>query len=228
MREELERKVNGDLMAHLESLKRFGAAQDLFLRHLKPRLILSPVSVDAYQGWAEAGTRIGVPTLVIPQKGLVAPEEADARVEQHYIGRAQVTDDFQAAAAQTTLVNDYLHWAGYKGTILRTGNLIFSRPAPEKRAEKRQLLAPGVTDDTRIIVYAPSMKSRKSRRFFVLETLDELLASLTELVEAVSLMENVHLIVRIHPGEPIKKKEIEALLPVPANVSISVSFDLLS
>lgn len=221
LREELERKVMGDLMDHLSALQRFGAAQDLFLRHLKPRLILSPVSIDAYQGWAETGARLGIPALVIPQKGLVAPQEENARVEQHYIGRAQVTEDFQAAAAQTTLVNDYLRWAGYSGKILRTGNLIFSRTAPEKRAEARELLVPGITETTRIIVYAPSMKSRKSRRFFVLETLDELLASLTELVEAVSLMENVHLIVRIHPGEPIKKKEIEALLPVPANVSIS-------
>jgi hypothetical protein len=221
LKEELERKVIPDLLSHLVELHCWARAQGVFLELLKPRLVISPVSIGFYQAWAENGRAQGIPVVVIPQKGLVAPSDEYAQTEQHYIGRAQVTDDFAFAAAQSSLVWDYLKWSGYAGTMLKTGNLIFSRVDPAKRAEKRNLLVPGIGDNTRIIVYAPSMKSRKSRRFFVLETLDELLESLRDIIDLASVMEDIHLIVRIHPGEPVTRKQVEALLTIPRNVSVS-------
>ena len=221
LRKELERKVYGDLFRHLVELHRTARAQAPFLEYLKPRLVISPVSIGSYQTWAETGRRQNIPVLVIPQKGLVVPTDEYARTEQHYIGRAQVTDDFQFAAAQSSLVWDYLKWSRYPGTILKTGNLIFSQVNPSLRAEKRNFLVPGIGADTKVIVYAPSMKSRKSRRFFVLETLDELLESLRDIIDTVAVMENIHLIVRIHPGEPVTRKQVETLLTIPENVSVS-------
>jgi UDP-N-acetylglucosamine 2-epimerase len=67
------------------------------------------------------------------------------------------------------------------------------------------------------------MKTRKSRRFYVLESIDELLSAMQEVFDVVSQMEEVHLIFRIHPGDAITKAEIYSLLDVPANVSVSDS-----
>jgi hypothetical protein len=213
--EELNQKVEGDLLPHLYDLHRLAAAQQRILEHLQPNLLVSPLSVGPDQGWAELGSKLKIPSLVIPQKGLVAPRNNFARLEEHYIGKAQVSDDFSYAAAQTPLVKEYLTWSNYNGTVLETGNLILAKPPkPPTRQEK---------NGRKVIVYAPSMKSRKSRRFFVLETLDELLASISDLIAVISQMEQVDLVLRVHPGEPITRQQIETLIPLPPKVSISDS-----
>ncbi len=210
--EELTGKVVTDLAAHLGWLTRRAAAQSEMLQRLQPKLTVSPVAIGEFQAWAELGRRHGVPALVVPQKGLVAPSDETAGLEEHYIGRAQVSHDFACAAAQSPLVADYLRWAGYGGKVLRSGNLIFARrPAPPAGSARRE----------KVIVYAPSMKSRKSSRFHVLETLDELLASISDVLAAVAQLPDCRLVVRIHPGEPIRRADIEALLPWPASATIS-------
>ena len=220
IKETLSQKVSGDLLDHLVELYRAFDAQMVLLQYLKPKLLISPLSTGSCQALAQCGRLLGIPSLVVPQKGLVAPKTGPGRIEQSYIGKAQVTDDFNYAAAQSPMVYDYLKWTGYKGTIIRTGNLIFSKVDSSKRKEKREIFFPGIGEDKKIIVYAPSMKSRKSRRFYVLETLDELLSSIADVVDAVSGIEDAHLVLRIHPAEPIKRKEIEALIAMPSNASV--------
>jgi hypothetical protein len=223
--EEFNRKVETDLLDVIASVFETAEAQRAFLGYLKPKLVLSPVSTAEFQGWAEVSKSLDIPALVIPQKTLVVPSNEIARIEEYYIGRAQVTDAFDFAAAQSPLVTEYLKWSGYKGHIIETGNMIFARIDPGKRKEKRDAFFKeiGADENTRIIVWAPSMKTRRSRRFYVLESIDELTSAMADVFEVVSRMKDVHLIFRIHPGDAITRDEIYALLPVPANVSVSDS-----
>ncbi len=215
-RDEFARKVETDLLDSLAGLLDTIVRQRTFLEYLKPRLVISPVSTGEYQGWAEAARSLHIPALVIPQKTLVVPKDEIARIEERYIGRAQVTDTFTNVAAQSPLVTKYLKWAGYSGNIVETGNLIFAR------LNDREKMG-GKMAGKKVIVWAPSMKTRKSRRFYVLESIDELLSAMEDVFAVVSRMEDVHLIFRIHPGDAITKDEIYSLLPVPANVSVSDS-----
>jgi hypothetical protein len=215
-RDEWTQKVETDLLDSLADLLDTIGQQETFLGYLKPRLVVSPVSTGEYQGWAEAARSLHIPALVIPQKTLVVPANEIARIEERYIGRAQATDTFTHVAAQSPLVTKYLKWAGYNGSIIETGNLIFARL--EKQAKKEKAF-----DGKKVIVWAPSMKTRKSRRFYVLESIDELLSAMADVFEIVSRMDDVHLIFRIHPGDAITKKEIYSLLTVPDNVSVSDS-----
>lgn len=215
-RDEWTRKVETDLLDSLAHLLDTIGRQRTFLEYLKPRLVVSPVSTGEYQGWAEAARSLQIPALVIPQKTLVVPSDEIARIEERYIGRAQATDTFTHVAAQSPLVTKYLKWSGYNGNIVETGNLIFARLAKQGKKEK-------AFDGKKVIVWAPSMKTRKSRRFYVLESIDELLSAMEDVFEIVSHMEDVHLIFRIHPGDAITKDEIYSLLTVPANVSVSDS-----
>jgi hypothetical protein len=218
---ELNQKVEGDLLVHLYHLHCLAGAQRTILDNMAPNLLVSPLSLDLYHSWAEVCSSLNIPTLVISQKGLVAPGNKFAQIEEHYIGKVQVTDDFNYAAAQSTLVSAYLIWSGYNGTIIETGNLIFAKVDPGKRKEKKEQFLKTIGSGSNIVVYAPSMKSRKSRRFFVLETLDELIASISDLIDVISQLEHIHLVIRIHPGEPVTRHEIESLISLPANVSIS-------
>lgn len=210
---EFSGKVEQGLLPHLFYLHRKAVAQQTILEDLEPNLLLAPMSIGMEHSWGELCRKRNIPAMVIPQKGLVAPRDHFARIEELYIGRVQVTDDFSYTASQSPMVSAYLKWAGYNGTVIETGNLILSRTCPAKLAE--------MGGRKRVIVYAPSMKSRKSRRFHVLETLDELVSSVGDVMAAVKGKENLHLVMRIHPGEPITKKELAALLPVPPNVSFS-------
>jgi hypothetical protein len=221
--EEFNRKVEVDLLDTLGWLLESAEGRRRFLKILKPKLVISPVSTAEYQSWAEVCKSLGIPALVIPQKTLVKPANEFARTEEYYIGRAQVTDSFQNAAAQSPLVTRYLKWTGYKGNLIETGNLIFSRIDVSKRKEKQEQLFRAIGNKKKIIVWAPSMKTRKSRRFYVLESIDELLSAMQEVFDVVSQMEDMHLIFRIHPGGAVTKDEIYSLLDVPVNVSVSDS-----
>ncbi|MGE5340265.1 MAG: hypothetical protein ACM3SY_02180 [Candidatus Omnitrophota bacterium] len=215
------RNVTNDLLMYLYYLCRLARGQQTILENLKPGIVISPVATAFFQSWGELARKSAIPAIVIPQKGLLVPRNEYAKIEEYHIGRAQVTDDFDHAAAQSPLTAGYMKWAGYKGKIMETANLIFSRVDITTREKKRITLFPHIPFEKKIIVYAPSMKSRKSCRFYVLETLDELLASLRDVMHAVAKIPDTHLVVRIHPGEPITPKEIETLLDLPPNVTIS-------
>jgi hypothetical protein len=223
--EEFNRKVEADLLDTLAGIYEAAEGQRYFLHYLKPKLVLSPVSTAESQGWARVSGSMGIPSLVVPQKTLLVPSKEFARIEERYIGRAQVTETFENAAAQSPLVTKYLEWSGYKGNTIETGNLIFARLNPQKRLEIRDAFLKEIAapPGTQIIVWAPSMKTRRSRRFYVLESIDELTSAMEDVFDVVSRMENVHLVFRIHPGDAITKDEIYKLLPVPSNISVSDS-----
>ena len=223
--EEFNRKVETDLLNVLAGIYEAAEGQRCFLHYLKPKLVLSPVSTAWSQSWAQVSGSMGISSLVIPQKTLLVPSTEFARIEERYIGRAQVTETFENAAAQSPLVTKYLEWSEYKGNTLESGNLIFARLNPQKRKERREAFLKEIAaaPDTKIIVWAPSMKTRRSRRFYVLESIDELTSAMEDVFDVVSRMENVHLVFRIHPGDAITKDEIYKLFSVPSNVSVSDS-----
>jgi hypothetical protein len=223
--EEYNGKVEADLLDAIAGIVAAAEGQREFLRCVRPKLVLSPVSTPCSQGWASVSGSLGIPALVIPQKMLLVPADEFARIEELYIGRAQVSDAFANAAAQSPLVTDYLKWSGYRGNIIETGNLIFARLDPQRRKKHRdaffnEIAAP---PGTKVVVWAPSMKTRRSRRFYVLESIDELISAMEDVFDAISRLDGTHLVFRIHPGEAITREEIYKLLPVPANVSVSDS-----
>ncbi len=221
--EEFNKKVEGDLLDSTADLLDAAVGQERFLKYLKTKLLISPVSTTEFQSWAEVARLLDIPAILTPQKMLVAPSDEIAGIEERYIGRAQVTDTFANVAVQSPLVAEYLEWARYKGNRIETGNLIFARINGKKRKEKREAFYKEIGGIKKTIVWAPSMKTRKSRRFYVIETIDELTAAMEEVFDIVAQMEDVHLVFRIHPGDAITKDEIYALLQVPSNVSVSDS-----
>lgn len=221
--EEFEGKVKSDLMESLVELRDTDSGQNIFLESLRPNLVISALSIGEYQNWAETSRSCDIPALVIPQKMLLAPTDPCAQIEESYIGRAQVTDSYANTAAQSPLIRKYLEWTGYKGNILETENLIFSKIDRQTRQEKRERLFAEIGGQKKIILWAPSMKTRRSRRFHVLETIDELLAAMEEVFGVIAGMSEVHLIFRKHPGAALTKDAIFSLLPVPGNVSVDDS-----
>jgi hypothetical protein len=219
--DEFNNKVEKDMLASLTALLCAFKYQKNFLAKLKPNLMISCVSWGENQSLAEAAQALGIPAIVVPQKMLVAPTDTSAQIEELYIGRAQVTESYRNVASQSPFVTEYLKWSGYQGCIHETGNLILSRITPEKKQERRIAFFEKIGAEKKIIVWAPSMKTRRSRRFFMLETWEELLVSMEDVFEIVSRMGDVHLLFRIHPGSKLTADDFMTLLPFPENVSVS-------
>jgi len=69
-------------------------------------------------------------------------------------------------------------------------------------------------------VHATTLKAGRSLRLNITETLDEYLAGLTGLIEAVNQMDNVRLMIRPHPVCDLSNEELLGLLPSCARMTI--------
>lgn len=218
--DEFKSKITDALAPYLLDLCRTVQAQSYVLKNLRPSLIISPVSANEYHSLGEICQLTQTPAIVIPQKTLVEPKNGLEAIEESHIGRAQVTDQYSIAAAQTPQSLAYMRHANYRGKVICTGPLILSKVDLDQRHERREQFFQTAQYPGRIVLYAPSMKGRISSRFYVVETLDEVMSSMAEVVESVSELEDTYLVLRLHPGDALKRNEIETLLDLPANVTI--------
>lgn len=219
--DEIRAEVENGLLPRLVTLYKVAQAQNQTLRRLCPSLVLSLLSAERHRALAQLCRRYNIPTMVIPLKGLVRPKNNLEEMGEVQIGRGQLSSDYRYAAIQTPLARDYARHVGYAGEIVPTGPLIRVRVDDDERRRQRDRFFQEMGAPGKIVVYAPSMKRLHS--FHVVQTLDEVLSSMEDLVETVSGMKGVYLVLRLHPDEMLTRSDVETLVALPPGVTISGS-----
>lgn len=219
--EEIGDEIQYGLIPYLVELRRVAQAQACILRHLRPALVLSWASAEAYQTLGRAAARAGIPAMLVPMKTLVEQQNDLESLGQRQVGQEMVTNDFPFAAVQSPLAMKFMQHAGYRGQLVHTGPLIWAKiDEPERQRQRarffQEMGAPG-----KVIVYAPSMK--KVHNYYVTQTLDEVLSSMADIVEIVSEMDGNYLILRLHPDWAANHHVIEMLIDLPRGVTISLT-----
>ena len=195
----------------------------LIIESLRPALFLAHWSAGVSPGIAALCKQRRTPSMVIPLKTIVKGKNELEHFGQHLIiGRVMVKDVFTYFAAQSPSAAEYVQETGFAGEVIQTGPLIFSRVDETSRRSQRERFLSSSNEDSRIVLYAPSMK----RICFphITETLDEVMRSMTDVANAAAALNDTLLIIRLHPDGVIRKSTVETLLDLPENVRVIDAF----
>ena len=218
--EELHEKILQGFVPLVVSLCRQGHALGRMLDHVKPSVVISPVSVAAYHLLGIQCRARNIPAMVIPHKTLVTPKNGIEQIEETHIARAQIGTECAYVAAQSPFAAKYCERSGYSGEVVNTGPLTWSRVNEKRRGEVREAFFGRSAKGGGVVLYVPSMKSRASCRFHVVETLDEIFSSMSDIVHAVRELPGARLVVRLHPGGAIEAEDIRTLIDMDDSVVI--------
>ena len=216
---EFRTEVENSLLPSLLNLYRVARAENHLLQRVRPSLVLSCFNMERQHALARLCRVLDIPTMIIPVKVLSRPKNELEEIGELQIGRTQFSSEYSFAAVQTPLALGYMQHVGYTGQFVLTGPLIRSRVAAAERRQQRanffqEMGAPG-----KVVVYAPSMKRKHA--LHVVQTPDEVLSSMADIVETVTGMEGMYLILRLHPNTVVKRDAVEALIDLPPGVTIS-------
>lgn len=217
-------KIQGDLFTHIYSLVHKTNTMKIILKKLVPRIIISPfgVGVDGILG--ELGTILEIPSLSISHGTFTPPQNKPEEIEKYRLGISLILTEYGYTALQTPWAEIYIrHFKEKcKPQPIKTGNLIFAKIDSKKRFEKRKKVFNIQNEETKVIVYATTLKTRASLRFQIHETLDEHLAGIADLVQATKDITNAYLVIKLHPALALKKDEVQLLIHGTKSDQISI------
>lgn len=199
LRSEMQR-----LGSDLSQLKRL-------FEEIKPSLVLSPFSMGFYYGMGEISKMLKISSCVISHGTHVPPANRYEEIENYWLARGVVLNDYLTVAVQTPWAEKFLDFYADKRERLYTGPLIFARGKElDRKGGGQSVCKKGIE---KVILYATTQRTRFANRFYIAETIDEFIQSLSDIVEVISDVEGVKLVIRPHPACELSDLELKKSLP---------------
>lgn len=186
---------------------------DRVLRRCRPRMIIVPHSREITYNLGELARRHGIPGLLISHGSHVPPQNDFERIEWSEHGSGLMNTHYEYTAVQTPWAQEYLKHVPTKSKSITTGPLLFAKKLNSRRAKKdlRREIVPGY-EGRFIVLQASTPKTREVMRFYVYETVDEYVANINDLIDAVEKVANAYLIVRFRPLPDLNEEDFASLL----------------
>jgi hypothetical protein len=209
-------KVNRAFKPHLKTMLSGAHLLKQIFSTLKSCAVVSYIGSGIMAAAAEMARINNINSLFVSHGAHPVPVDHYHEMELNTFSRTFMLGDFTHVALSVPTQEKHLHY--FKGKYndidnreVKTGNLIFASVSNSDRQRCRESL--GISRDTIVMTHAVTTKLRCGERFYFLETLDEFLSDLADIVTAVSQLENVKLVIRIHPGFYLDDDEIKSFLP---------------
>lgn len=188
----------------------------LFLiRNISPDLTLSYSSRHITYVLGELCRNEGLEALCISHGTVVPPKNDVEVIVNRNIGKSVILNRYPSVAVQTPWCEKYLEYYPHSSKEIITGPLVLRNNIKKRKKNEKKLT----------ILHAVTLKSRASLKFWGVEHHDEFISSLTDLIKITSRIEEVHLIIRLHPAfaNESDSGEIRQLLPKSDSYSLSCS-----
>lgn len=201
-----------------------GACQQLYLllekapainylyETLKPDLLMAMYSVGIYDYMGELSRQKKFASLNISHGTYVPYHNEYEKIENYELAKGVILNTYEHVAVQTPWTERFLNVYQDRRSRILSGPLIFAQ-VHKSDADKMKKQFPKLNEFKKTITHATTLKVRFGFRFYIAETLDEYISSLTDLVNAVNEMEDTALIIRPHPGNQLSSEELLRLLP---------------
>ncbi|MBU0591475.1 MAG: hypothetical protein ABIJ10_02460 [Candidatus Micrarchaeota archaeon] len=170
----------------------------------KPELTLSYASKNLTYVLGEICRINNLEALCISHGTVVPPYNKIDEIVNYNIGTAVILNRYPSVAVQTPSAEKFLNHYEHISNDIITGPLLFRNDIKRKKTSK-----------LKILVHAVTLKTRFSTKFWGVETNDEFVSSIRDLISSVENAGNSHLIIHLHPvwKHLFKKGELEVLLP---------------
>jgi hypothetical protein len=206
------KKLSQGIFNALMELQIKTLAVDDILDKMRPKLLLSPYSREINRNIAELTNAKEIPSICISHGSLVAPKNKLEKIDYYHIGLSLILNDYSYHCIQTPLAKEYIKHYNVKGKTIETGNLIFSKTQKQYRDRLREQILGENNSKYKLILHANTLKPRNTF-FHWVETFDEFISGLNDVITAVNKIENTQLLVKLHPGAEINEDDLKLFLP---------------
>ena len=171
---------------------------------IKPDLSLSYSSRGLTYVLGELCRNNDLKALCISHGTVVPPKNEIEEIVNRNIGESVILNKYPSVAVQTPLAKEFLDHYEHLSEDIITGPLIFSRRSNPVHSSK-----------TINILHAVTLKSKGGTKFWGVEHGDEFISSLSDIVNIIDSMNNVKLIIKLHPDyyNNLKNEDLHVLLP---------------
>jgi len=215
-------KIKSCLKASLLTLCRESEQIKYLLRKTNVKLVVSPFARRSAALLGELCQLNGIATLMIGHGMIPKPKNEFERIENYHLAESLILSKFyRNVAIQTPNEELGINSSSSQNHMIKTGPLILSKVDLLRKSEFMSKVVPGIRSSTRILLYPENTRERFNLRFHGFETFDEFLASAVDLVNATKDVEDVHVVIRLHPGKKISPEDFASLLPNSDNLTVS-------
>lgn len=204
------------LARHLGEMIAWSHKLKYLARKFNIEMLISPLGRGLWYIAAELLPKIGKPSLFISHGTHPVPINQYHEISIFNMCRGFMLGDYSHVALGTPVQEAHLQYFKDKYEWIRnkeikTVPLIFANVSETDRIRNRKSL--GFQQSERVIVHAVSLKWRGSERYYFLETMDEYLSGLADIVDALNRIANTKLVIRLHPGFDLTNEELSLFLP---------------
>ena len=215
-RDLMKKKIELSLKPHMLQMLSYSYTLRYILERWGKGLVMSYVNIGVMAVAGELARAIGRKSLFISHGTHPVPIDSYHELELNSLCRTFMLGDYTHVAVCTPVQEAHLHYFKDKyrdidNSEIKTGPLIFAGVNHRDKALYKKEL--GISSDSTVVTHAVSTKTRHSERFYFLEIIDEFLSGLADVVEAVNMLDNTKLIIRVHPGFYLNNEEIKTFLP---------------
>jgi hypothetical protein len=205
-------QLRSGIRYHLGEMLRLQAGVRSLLMKIRPDIVISPFSSGIFSAIGEECKKMSIPTMLITHGSHLPPRNRLEEIEQRRLTlNLMLAPHYRYTAAQSPWAVQHAAYFGQEERTLNTGPVLFARTNPLLGDLLRSNL--GIPRDASVVVYAVAQRKRSSVRFLVYETEDEYLQDMIDLVNAVNQMENVYLVLKLHPSSEFSEADMQSFLP---------------
>jgi len=208
----IKHKILNGINTDVKSLVNKSNKLPYLINALEPNLTLSYSSRHLTYNLGEICRNNKLEALCIPHGTVVPPKNKIEEIVNRNVGQSIILNRYPSVAVQTPWCEKFLNHYKHESKDIVTGPLIFRDDIKRKKIKKEK-----------IIVHAVTLKARFGLKFWGVETPDEFISSITDLIKAVEKIENTKLKIRLHPDYKyiFNKDKVKNILPKTRRYSFS-------
>jgi hypothetical protein len=209
------KKIRKDIIPALCDIYSQSIYLNNFLRKFNPVLIISQMARGINYNLGELAGLCRIPSLLISHGSHIPPENEYEMIEWQEHGLGLINTPYRYVALQSPLAKAYTDKITIRSTPIITGPLLFANISRHGDNGKERLLTTknifGYKDKI-ILLHADTPRLRGTFRFYVYQTVDEYIAGLNLLINAVERVKGFHLLIRFRPQYYLSEEHLKSLL----------------
>lgn len=213
----IENKTKIGFLEHLSKMTVWSKQLKYIIKNFNIKIIISPYGRGIWYIAAELSQKLGIPSLFVSHGTHPVPTNRYHEISIFNMCRGFMLGDYSHIALSTPVQEAHLNY--YKNKyqwlsnheVIKTGPFIFADINKSDRLKNKAIF--GLLPNEIVAVHAVSVKWRGAERYYFLETFDEYLAGLADIVDVVNKCENTKLIIRLHPGFDLSNEDMRLFLP---------------